>query len=109
MLKVAECKREALFADDAQRAPVRFHSLRDTRLTFMAIRGDEPLRIQWRAGHTAYAMTEKYIAQARRFEAWLRRGVRAAPARTQAVHFPVHAGGEIGSNLPKSFSDPNGN
>jgi hypothetical protein len=36
----------------------------------MAIRGDDPLRIQWRAGHTSFAMTEKYIAQARRFEAW---------------------------------------
>ena len=51
------------------RASVRFHSLRDTCLTFMAIRGDDPLRIQWRAGHTSFAMTEKYIAQARRFEA----------------------------------------
>ncbi len=68
-LRVAKCTREALYADDAQRAPVRFHSLRDTCLTFMAIRGDEPLRIQWRAGHTSFAMTEKYIAQARRFEA----------------------------------------
>ena len=68
-LKVAGCTREALYANDAQRAPVRFHSLRDTCLTFMAIRGDEPLRIQWRAGHTSFAMTEKYIAQARRFEA----------------------------------------
>jgi hypothetical protein len=56
-------------SNDAQRSPVRFHSLRDTCLTFMAIRGDDPLRIQWRAGHTSFAMTEKYIAQARRFEA----------------------------------------
>jgi len=68
-LRVAGCAREALFADDAQRAPMRFHGLRDTCLTFMAIRGDEPLRIQWRAGHTSFAMTEKYISQARRFEA----------------------------------------
>jgi hypothetical protein len=68
-LRVADCKREAFFAYDAQRAPIRFHSLRDTCLTFMAIRGDDPLRIQWRAGHTSFAMTEKYIAQARRYEA----------------------------------------
>jgi len=68
-LRVAGCTREALFADDGQRAPVRFHSLRDTCLTTMAIRGDDPHRIQWRAGHTAYTMTEKYIAQARRYEA----------------------------------------
>ena len=33
----------------------------------MAIRGDDPLRIQWRAGHTSFAMTEVH-AQARRFE-----------------------------------------
>jgi len=68
-LRVAGCTRESLYADDAQRAPVRFHSLRDTCLTFMAIRGDEPLHIQWCAGHTSFAMTEEYIAQARRFEA----------------------------------------
>lgn len=68
-LKVAGCTREALSADDGQRAPMKFHGLRDTCLTMMAIRGDDPHRIQWRAGHTAYTMTEKYIAQARRYEA----------------------------------------
>jgi integrase len=62
----AGCDRDALSADDSARAPIKFHNLRDTCLTHMARRGDDPLRIQWRAGHTAFAMTEKYIAEARR-------------------------------------------
>lgn len=61
----AKCTRPELIADDKLRAPINFHNLRDTCLTWMAVRGDEPLRIQWRAGHTAFKMTEKYIAQAR--------------------------------------------
>ena len=32
----------------------------------MAIRGDDVLRIQWRAGHTTFAMTQKYIEAARK-------------------------------------------
>jgi integrase len=86
-LRVAGCTREGLYADDAQRAPVRFHSLRDTSLTFMAIRGDEPLRIQWRAGHTSFAMTEKYIAQARRFEAGF--GAPFAPLPSSLIDWPT--------------------
>jgi len=106
-LRVAECKREALFANDAQRAPVRFHSLRDTCLTWMAVRGDEPLRIQWRAGHTSFAMTEKYIAQARRFEAGF--GAPFAPLPDLwSTEWP-HRGGCEGLKLAQTFSDPNGN
>jgi len=68
-LEWAGCTRSALSADDASRAPIKFHNLRDTCLTHMAKRGDDPLRIQWRAGHTAFAMTEKYIAEAKRLPA----------------------------------------
>jgi integrase len=63
--KKAGLTREALFADDKMRAPMVFHNLRDTCLTHMAVRRDPPQDIQWRAGHTTPAMTEKYIAQAR--------------------------------------------
>ncbi len=64
-LVAAGCLRPALFADDEMRAPMRFHNLRDTCCTHMAVRRDPPQDIQWRAGHTTAAMTEKYIAQAR--------------------------------------------
>jgi len=63
-LRVAGCTRPALYADDELRASVKFHSLRDTCLSHMAVRGDPPQTIQWRAGHTTFSMTEKYIAQA---------------------------------------------
>jgi len=44
---------------------MKFHNLRDTCLTHMAVRRDPPQDIQWRAGHTTPAMTEAYIANAR--------------------------------------------
>jgi hypothetical protein len=88
-LRVAGCRREALYADDAQRASVRFHSLRDTCLTFMAIRGDDPLRIQRRAGHTSFAMTEKYIAQARRYEAGFGEPFAPRPPLDRSTDWPT--------------------
>ena len=83
----AGCKREALFADDALRAPIRFHSLRDTCLTWMAVRGDEPLRIQWRAGHTTYGMTERYLTQAHRYASGF--GLPFAPLPPALSHWPT--------------------
>ena len=38
------------FETDATRKRLRFHDLRSTGLTWMAIRGDDPLKIQQRAG-----------------------------------------------------------
>jgi integrase len=65
-LRFAGCTREALYADDALRSPIRFHSLRDTCLSHMAVRGDPPQTIQWRAGHMSFAMTQRYIDAARK-------------------------------------------
>jgi integrase len=64
-LRTAECEREALFADDAQREPITFHKLRHTCGVHMAVRRDPPYDVQWRMGHTNAAMTERYIAEAR--------------------------------------------
>ena len=64
-LDAAGCDRPAIAADDDLRAPLTFHGLRDTCLSHMAVRRDPPQDIQWRAGHSTPAMTEKYIAQAR--------------------------------------------
>ncbi|HET9930405.1 MAG TPA: tyrosine-type recombinase/integrase [Polyangiaceae bacterium] len=41
--------------------PIRFHDLRATGITWMAIRGDDPLKIQQRAGHTSFDTTQEYI------------------------------------------------
>ena len=63
----AGCTREALHVPrtDPQRARMRFHSLRHTCGTHMAVRRDPPQDIQWRLGHTTPVVTEAYIASAR--------------------------------------------
>jgi integrase len=63
-LGLAGITREALFDTDETRKRLRFHDLRGTGLTWMAIRGDDPLKIQQRAGHRTFEMTQKYIRTA---------------------------------------------
>jgi hypothetical protein len=63
-LRAAGIRRHELFDTDETRKRLRFHDLRSTGLTWMAIRGDDPLKIQQRAGHTSFEMTQKYIRTA---------------------------------------------
>ena len=63
-LEAAQITRAALFRNDATCKRLRFHDLRGTGLTWMAIRGDDALKIQQRAGHTTFDMTQKYIRTA---------------------------------------------
>lgn len=63
-LQQAEVTRAELFASDAQRKHVTFHDLRATGITWMAVRGDDPLRIKQRAGHKSFSTTEIYIREA---------------------------------------------
>jgi hypothetical protein len=42
-----------------------FHCLRDSGLTHMAVRGDSPIVIQWRGGHTDSKTTQGYIDRGR--------------------------------------------
>ena len=58
-------RRRELHNDDASRTKIWFHHLRDTGLTHMAVRGDSPIAIQWRGGHTTFAMTQGYIDRGR--------------------------------------------
>jgi len=46
------------------RKPLTFHDLRGTGITWMAVRGDHPLKIQERAGHARFSTTEGYIRTA---------------------------------------------
>ncbi len=63
-LEVAGIKRAELFKTDATRKAITFHDLRATGITWMAIRGDEPLRIMQRAGHDDFDTTQRYIREA---------------------------------------------
>lgn len=63
-LETAGVTRADLFAEDATRKRLRFHDLRATGLTWMAVRGDDPLKIKQRAGHTTFSTTEGYIREA---------------------------------------------
>lgn len=66
-LLLAKCSREALHVpkNDPMRARMKFHNLRDTCGTHMAMRRDPPQDVQWRLGHTSPVMTERYIMEAR--------------------------------------------
>lgn len=67
-LEVAGLTRTELFAPPAGQAatwaPITFHDLRGTGVTWMALRGDEPLVIQGRAGHKDFATTQRYLREA---------------------------------------------
>jgi hypothetical protein len=46
------------------RKPMTWHDLRATGITWLAVRGDDPLKIKQRAGHTTCQTTEGYIREA---------------------------------------------
>lgn len=67
-LRTAGVTRADLFETDETRKNVTFHDLRATTLTWMAIRGDDPLKIRARAGHSDLQTTEGYIRTAGEIE-----------------------------------------
>src|SRR5512133_82064 len=60
-LAKAGIERRSLFERGPSSNPIRFHDLRSTGITWMAARGDEPVRIQQRAGHSSFSTTERYL------------------------------------------------
>ena len=56
--------RAELHADTPTSRAIRFHDLRATGITWMAVRGDDPLKIMQRAGHTDFATTQRYVREA---------------------------------------------
>jgi len=46
------------------RKAMTFHDLRATGATWMAVRGDDPLKIKQRCGHETFTTTEGYIRTA---------------------------------------------
>jgi len=60
--------RAELLADDETRRPLVWHDLRHSGITWRAVRGDDPLKIQRAAGHTDLRTTQRYINEAQTFE-----------------------------------------
>ena len=67
-LSWAGVTRAALFAEDETRRTITVHDLRHTGITWRAVRGDEPLKVQRAAGHDDLATTQRYINEAQTFE-----------------------------------------
>lgn len=63
-LRRAGIARAALYAANRTHTPITFHDLRATGLTWCAVRGDEPAKLQSRAGHKLYATTALYVREA---------------------------------------------
>jgi hypothetical protein len=61
---LAGVTRRQLVVTDRTRKAITWHDLRATGITWMAIRGDDPLHIQHRAGHSSFSTTQGYIRQA---------------------------------------------
>jgi integrase len=57
-------RRAALHETNAQSQNLTWHDLRATGATWMAVRGDDPLKIMQRCGHRDYATTLRYIREA---------------------------------------------
>jgi integrase len=60
----AGVRRPELHKGSATRKAITWHDLRATGITWMAVRGDDPLKIKQRAGHASFTTTEVYIREA---------------------------------------------
>ncbi len=63
-LKLAGVKRPELYVSDATRLNLRFHDLRASTVTWMAVRGDSAERIMQRVGHEDWPTMKKYLRTA---------------------------------------------
>jgi len=63
-LEEAGIERRGLFAQGPSVRRIRFHDMRASGITWMAVRGDDPMKIQTRAGHTDFKVTQSYVREA---------------------------------------------
>lgn len=63
-LKKAKVNRVELHDSTPTRKAMRFQDLRATGLTWMAVRGDDALKLMQRAGHTNFKTTQLYVREA---------------------------------------------
>jgi hypothetical protein len=64
-LRLANVTRADLTTSDETRKAMTFRDLRATGITWCAVRGDDPLKIKQRAGHSTFSTTEGYIREAK--------------------------------------------
>jgi len=62
-LKRAGIMRPELHQGTETRKPLTWYDLRATGITWLAVRGDDPLKIKQRAGHSTFSTTELYIRE----------------------------------------------
>lgn len=96
--------REELFADDETRRPLTWHDLRHTGITWRAVRGDEPLKVQRASGHSDLRTTQRYINEAQTFEDAGVFGVPFAPLPLAALMATDRPGGVGNSARTSGFS-----
>jgi hypothetical protein len=89
---LAGITRADLFATDATRRAITFYDLRATGITWIAIRGDDPLKIMQRAGHERFDTTRQYIREAENLAAGFGRVFPPPPADLLS---PTKARGEF--------------
>lgn len=63
-LERAKVTRPALFSTGVAERPVTLHDLRASGITWLALAGVDPLKIQRRAGHASFSTTQLYIREA---------------------------------------------
>ncbi len=68
-LRRSGATRASLYLSDKTAKPLGWHDLRSSFATWMAVRGDGPLTIQERLGHTDFATTQIYIRTAQQLGA----------------------------------------
>ena len=90
-------ERAELYASDETCKAITFHDLRVTGITWMAVRGDEPLRIMQRAGHTSFETTQGYIREAENLRAGF--GTVFPPLPTSRL---AHSMGQVTRLVPKN-------
>ena len=68
-LRRAKVGRAELYASDVSRKPVGWHDLRASCATWLAVRGEEPLKIMQRLGHRNFNTTMLYVREAEQLRA----------------------------------------
>jgi hypothetical protein len=93
--------RPELHHGSATRKALTWHDLRATGITWMAVRGDDPLKIKQRAGHTTFSTTEIYIREGEAIRDGFGEVFPPLPAKP-LLELPSHTDGPTGSNSPET-------
>lgn len=95
-LKLAGVTRADLFTPDATRRQINwYHATRSSGLTWCAARGDEPVKMMYRAGHTDFKTTLLYVREAENHAANFGVAFPPLPAALLDVRDTYRATGDI--------------